>query len=114
MLLLQLCSSPDEDIPTPTPLAVSPSGAVAQTFGLDTVAALAGIIAERTVVHVRRTPTSGKTVLALLLQNHYTLEYGPIFDSTSFYSDQNETVFIIDEAQTSYSDWALWSSILKT
>lgn len=108
----------------------------------DTVAKLAELIAKCTVVHVRGTPTSGKTILAGLLRDFYVkkgipcclftgwettkkspeerfidayaLKYGMKLDYLNFYGIENTSVSIIDEAQMSYSDTAFWLSILKT
>jgi hypothetical protein len=107
----------------------------------NTVAKLAELIAERTVVHVRGTPSSGKSILALLLERyyttrgvhcllllgwtaesdpinkcitHYTLKYGGAWDRFAFMLGSYNPVFIIDEAQESYVDRAFWMSVLKS
>ena len=105
----------------------------------DTVERLAKILNEERVVHVRGTPSSGKTTLAHLLRSYYkkrrepvvylngwhdvsnpttyliskceALGYSGIEDHTLLYTN---VVFIFDEAQQSYNDLDLWLGIIKT
>ncbi|PGG99849.1 hypothetical protein AJ79_08401 [Helicocarpus griseus UAMH5409] len=108
----------------------------------ETVSKLAERLAELNVVHVRGTPSSGKTILALLLAQyyetrglpfvflpgwkreeddpidtcikHYESKYGAVGISRyQFLHSSNETVFIIDEAQESYEDIDFWSHVIK-
>lgn len=90
------------------------------------------------MVHVRGPPSSGKTTLAHLLELHYT-ENGQTVkvisgwsDGTDLNSQPNQepqveglrfylenllhtnTVFIIDDAQASFSDHALWLGPIKS
>lgn len=108
----------------------------------DTVSKLADLIAQWTVVHVRGTPSSGKTVLAKLLREYYIdeglkcvfitgwrgggndpvrnciklyeSEYGHELSLSEFeFFGLNDVVFVMDEAQESYTDQAFWLSVLK-
>ena len=105
----------------------------------DTVRKLAALLDDMLVVHVRGTPSSGKTTLAGLLYHHYVRLDQPVVFITGWehvidpienlvalcrnrgYEDINqanllasEFVFIIDEAQESYRDRDLWLGIIKT
>lgn len=105
----------------------------------DTIEKLATILDERRVVHVRGTPSSGKTTLAHLLRKYYKRRGEPVVFLNGWH-DVNETtaylisrceahgyfgiehdtlldaniVFIFDEAQQSYNDSDLWLGIIKT
>ncbi|OJD14254.1 hypothetical protein AJ78_05383 [Emergomyces pasteurianus Ep9510] len=106
-----------------------------------TVCRLAELIENYTVIHVRGTPSSGKSTLAYLLHHYYKSKgkksilqwawsgkdpaivacvklYNDTFNTSittsDFYHDTNDTVYIIDEAQTSYTDFEFWFGILKT
>ncbi|KAK2813210.1 hypothetical protein FQN50_000888 [Emmonsiellopsis sp. PD_5] len=110
-------------------------------FREDTVSKLAEILAQWTVVHVRGTPSSGKTILAGLLARyygnrglphvlltgwrreddpiekcikHYRSKYGGSFSRDDFLYSSKSPVFIIDEAQESYDDQIFWLAVLKT
>lgn len=107
----------------------------------DTVSKLAQALDKQLVIHVRGTPSSGKTSLALLLEKYY-LDRG----SSVFYFDTwpenlprrnfwgkivqrinaefgdgsvpaneplRDTVLLIDEAQATYSDSVFWNRMLK-
>lgn len=107
----------------------------------DTVSNLAQVLDEQLVIHVRGTPATGKTTLAILLEKYY-LDKG----SSVFYFDTwpynlpernyfhslirriNDTygdgsvpagkglsnaVLLIDEAQATYSDSVFWNRMLK-
>lgn len=108
----------------------------------DTVEALAQLLDEERVVHVRGTPTSGKTYLAVLLHNYnkrngiksvyirrwpqrregtpmgeYRLVQAAHKAGFDFVTYDNicdvDITFIIDEAQTSYDDDDLWLGPIK-
>lgn len=104
-----------------------------------TVQKLATLLDEKRVVHVRGTPTSGKTTLAHLLWEYYSKRRMPVVLLTGWhnvidrkahlisqceacgYSGIERTtllkadvVFILDEAQQSYNDIGLWLGIIKT
>ncbi|KAI7968161.1 hypothetical protein EIK77_010331 [Talaromyces pinophilus] len=107
-----------------------------------TVQELARIVLEEGVVHVRGTPTSGKTTLALLLHKYntdndvksvYIRQWSPMksiehfgtyhlvwharaagFTSVSYDNFESQDItFILDNAQTSYKDDQLWLGPLK-
>ena len=105
----------------------------------DTIEKLATILDERRVVHVRGTPSSGKTTLAHLLFDYYDRRGEPVVflngwhnasEPTTYLISQCEAygysgigrhallktniVFIFDEAQQSYDDSSLWLGIIKT
>jgi len=105
----------------------------------DTVQKIAELLAEKGVVHVRGTPSSGKTTLALLLKGYYTKRkeavvfingWHNVGIPTAYLISQCEAsgykgigtddflsmkvVFLIDEAQLSYYDTDLWTGIIKT
>jgi hypothetical protein len=105
-----------------------------------TVETLASILHAKRVVHVRGTPSSGKTTLARLLQAYYERQgevvifiegwKEDIVDPMKYLLDRCEmrgykriephsllnalVVFIIDEAQQTYRDSALWLGLIKT
>ena len=104
-----------------------------------TVETLAGILETKRVVHVRGTPSSGKTTLANLLYQYYKDRgkavvlidgWHNIPDPTthlvnrciiSGYDEATKSnllnldlVFLFDEAQQSYQDLTLWLGIIKT
>jgi hypothetical protein len=105
----------------------------------DTVQKLATILDEKWVVHVRGTPSSGKSVLANLLSRYYSKRgvpvvflngWGKVSDPITYLITKCEVrgyrgiephtlintniVFIFDEAQQSYHDMELWLGIIKT
>ena len=104
-----------------------------------TVETLARILEEKTVVHVRGTPSSGKTTLAHLLYRHYEDLGKPVFLIDGWHNIPNpiihlvdecimsgyhaatpstlldqDVVFLFDESQQSYQDLRLWLGIIKT
>ena len=104
-----------------------------------TVETLAKILEEDRVVHVRGTPSSGKTALAHLLYKYYEDRgesvvlidgWDNILDPTTHLVNQciisryNEVIprnlltldliFLFDESQQSYQDLRLWLGIIKT
>jgi len=106
---------------------------------MDTVQKLATILDEKKVVHVRGTPSSGKTTLAILLWKYYRKRRERVVflngwhnvsdpriylvdkcKAHDYYGVEPHTltmanvVFIFDEAQQSYDDLDLWSGIIKT
>ena len=131
-----------------TSLPVKPFNQPQERFILDkldicprtnTVQKLATLLAEKGVVHVRGTPTSGKTILANLLFGYYKTRKVPVVFITGWYKVSNpqahlismceaagycglepanflraNIVFILDEAQQSYNNMALWLGIIKT
>lgn len=103
-----------------------------------TVEALAQLIDAYRVIHVRGTPSSGKTTLALLLLDHYKYRGEPVVlidgwhnvsDPTTHLVERSilsgydgvtssnlrtvDIVFLFDEAQQSYQDSRLWLGIIK-
>ncbi|EYE94524.1 crinkler effector domain-containing protein [Aspergillus ruber CBS 135680] len=105
-----------------------------------TVSKLATILDEVNIVHVRGTPASGKTCLSELLRDYYlkegrkvslikkweTLHYkNPWSSLIELVEKWNEgledlswvltsnTVVLVDEAQVTYNDTALWNTIIK-
>lgn len=106
----------------------------------ETVEALSHLLDEYGIVHVRGTPASGKTTLATLLRYHlenkckvvgidgwkdvhatqYLIEkchehgYDHVDDRNFMTSLNDDIVFIIDEAQTTYFDSHLWFSAIKS
>jgi hypothetical protein len=105
----------------------------------DTVEKLAAILEEKKVIHVRGTPSSGKTILAHLLWEYYRNQkeraillegwhnvtdprihlvneckaHG--YDEIEPHNLNNANIiFMLDEAQQSYSDGRLWTGIIKT
>lgn len=106
----------------------------------ETVTVLAKMLEEQSIVHVRGTPASGKTSLAMLLRVHLTSSHNVIFipewtsgDSPGgilvkecqkfgydvsemdlLNSQDGEFVFIIDEAQLTYTDSRLWYRVIKS
>ncbi len=104
-----------------------------------TVENLAEILDEQRVVHVRGTPSSGKTTLAHLLYQHYENRKEPVIsiegwlhtpDPIAFLVNKcnalgyhgitlgnlinSNVVFLFDEAQQSYHDSRLWLGLIKT
>jgi hypothetical protein len=99
---------------------------------------LASLLEKTRVVHVRGTPSSGKTTLATLLADHYrqnkqkavvirrwTKTFDPLeylvehCDKAGYVVTSSEIldkniVIILDEAQTSYVDDLLWLGPIKT
>jgi hypothetical protein len=105
----------------------------------DTVEKLATILDEKRVVHVRGTPSSGKTTLAILLWKYYHKRrervvfldgWDNVSNPRTYLVDEcrargysgvephtltkANVVFILDEAQQSYNDPGLWLGIIKT
>lgn len=105
----------------------------------DTVEKLSTILDEKRVVHVRGTPSSGKTTLAILLWEHYHKRREPVIFLNGWHDVSNprtylvnecrahgyygvephnltdaNVVFVFDEAQQSYNDLSLWLGIIKT
>ena len=105
----------------------------------DTVEKLATILDEERVVHVRGTPSSGKTTLAILLWKYYRERRERVVfldgwhnvgnprthlvnecKACGYYGIEPPTltdanvVFVFDEAQQSYNDSRLWTGIIKT
>lgn len=103
-----------------------------------TVETLARILEENTVVHVRGTPSSGKTTLAHLLYRHYGDLGKPVFLIDGWHNIPNpithlvdkcimsgyhaakpstllnqDVVFLFDESQQSYQDLTTWLGIIK-
>lgn len=97
------------------------------------------ILEEDKVVHIRGTPSSGKTTLAYLLYHYYKERGEPVVLIDGWHNIPNPTahlvnlcvdsryggvnsdnllekdlVFLFDEAQQSYSDLKLWLGIIKT
>ncbi|KAL1968867.1 hypothetical protein VTN77DRAFT_1228 [Rasamsonia byssochlamydoides] len=104
-----------------------------------TVRKLALMLDEKRVIHVRGTPSSGKTVLANLLWHYYRNRREPVVLLHQWHNVKNpmrhlvekchengytsvqletfsgsEVVFLLDEAQQSYGDLDLWLGIIKT
>ncbi len=104
-----------------------------------TVETLARILEEDRVVHVRGTPSSGKTTLAHLLYHYYEDRGKPVVSIDGWHNIPDPTthlvnlcnisgydqvkpsnlltmdlVFLFDEAQQSYPDLKLWLGIIKT
>lgn len=104
-----------------------------------TVEKLAALVDEWTVVHVRGTPSSGKTTLANLLQLHYQQRGQRIVFITGWPEDVNwkdhlimhcqaagiveintgnfwktNVIFLLDEGQISYHDAVFWLEFVKT
>ena len=104
-----------------------------------TVETLARILDEDRVVHVRGTPSSGKTTLAYLLRRYYEDRGEPVVSVDGWHNIPDPTahlaslciasgydevkpnnlltrdlVFLFDEAQQSYQDSRLWLGIIKT
>lgn len=104
-----------------------------------TVEALAQLLEAYRVIHVRGTPSSGKTTLALLLLDHYKYRDKPVVLIDGWHNVSNPTthlveqsilsgydgvtpsnlrtldiVFLFDEAQQSYQDSRLWLGIIKS
>ena len=100
---------------------------------------MARILDEDRVVHVRGTPSSGKTTLAYLLRRYYEDRGEPVISVDGWHNTPNPTahlaslcvasgydevkpnnlltwdvVFLFDEAQQSYQDSRLWLGIIKT
>lgn len=99
------------------------------------IAKLADLLDDQWLVHVRGTPSTGKTTLAYLLRKHYKKQKTPVVlfsrpsrkpnvSLASYLADQCEKegycgiqlstfdmVFTIDEAQTAYFDSDLWEFI---
>lgn len=106
----------------------------------ETVAVLAKMLEEQSIVHVRGTPASGKTSLALLLRAHLTSRHNVVFipewtpgdfpgdilvngcqrfgydvsEMDLLNSQDGEFVFIIDESQLTYTDSRLWYTVIKS
>jgi hypothetical protein len=105
----------------------------------DTVEKLATILDEKRVIHVRGTPASGKTTLAILLWEYYHERRKPVIFLHGWHNVSDprnhlvnqckehgyrgveahtltdvNVVFIIDEATQSYNDLDLWLGIIKT
>jgi len=105
----------------------------------DTVEKLATILDEKRVIHVRGTPCSGKTILAMLLWGYYHKRRERVIFLNGWHNVSNprihlvdeckrhgyygvephtltyaNVVFILDEAQQSYDNSDLWSGIIKT
>jgi hypothetical protein len=104
----------------------------------NTVQKIAKILADKGVVHVRGTPSSGKTTLAHLLKEYYIKHKEAVVFLTGWYNVGDPTnylisqcvasgydriepwqflhakvVFLLDEAQQCYHDWDLWIGIIK-
>ena len=105
----------------------------------DTVEKLATILDKKRVVHVRGTPSSGKTTLAILLWKYYHKRKERVVFLNGWHNVSNprthlvdkckelgyygvephtltdaNVVFVFDEAQQSYNDLDLWLGIIKT
>ena len=105
----------------------------------DTVEKLAELLDKKRVVHVRGTPCSGKTTLAMLLWDYYRERGERVVFLNGWHNVRNprihlvdecnaygyygvephtltkaNVVFIFDEAQQSYDNGDLWSGIIKT
>jgi hypothetical protein len=125
---------------------IAPSYPLGSTYSQrpETVRKLFELIKARRVVHVRSTPTSGKTVLAGLLFKYIESkhrDFNPIFITWRLYGtadrgnaswmnflckfsgglvkqktfyDSKDVIFIIDEAQLSYKDKPFWVDCLKS
>lgn len=97
-----------------------------------TVSQLAQILDQYQFIHVRGTPSSGKTRLAKLLQEHYhrggerafykstwkLLDERTVWKTFAehFGCPEEEvegTVFLLDEAQSSYEDEVFWNTVIK-
>lgn len=104
-----------------------------------TVAELSSLLEYHRVIHLRGTPASGKTTLALQLRDYYAdrqevavlitgwpTSADPIaylvrnchdVGATSITTRnflQSDVVIIFDEAQASYEDYSLWLGLIKT
>ncbi|WEW54602.1 hypothetical protein PRK78_000022 [Emydomyces testavorans] len=105
----------------------------------DTVQKLAQLLDQFKVIHVRGTPASGKTTLAHLLHEFYLVNnqdalyisgWEPSLPTSKNFVPEDERdsdkkvdtnnifdqnmVYIVDEAQSSYSDKLFWFAILKS
>lgn len=105
-----------------------------------TITELAKVLDEHRVALVRGPPSSGKTTLARLLQSYYVSREEPVvfltgwprktvdppiylyekckeagYDEVDYMTLQYSNItFIIDEAQQSYNDKALWRGLIKS
>jgi hypothetical protein len=111
------------------------------THRRDTVEKLLHLVVSHRVVHVRGTPTSGKTVLSRMLYTHILeqKEYIPIYITwkllgnsdrskthwLSYLCDNNliseesfwhqhKVIFVVDEAQLSYQETSFWVECIKS
>jgi hypothetical protein len=105
----------------------------------DTVEKIATLLEKKRVVHVRGTPSSGKTTLAVLLWRYYYQREEPVLFLNGWHKISDPRahlvnryreiglsgiephtitnanfVLILDEAQQSYNDKDLWTGIIKT
>lgn len=89
-----------------------------------TVAAFFAQLQDVRVIHVRGTPTSGKTTLSLLLHDYILCTRSDIEVIWQLWSEtesinwlkwtnREKTVIIIDEAQASYNDVRFWANLVK-
>ncbi|KAL4783696.1 hypothetical protein BJX76DRAFT_357720 [Aspergillus varians] len=107
---------------------------------VETVMKLADLLDKKRIVHIRGTPSSGKTTLAGLLVDYYRENKEPVVFINNWKDDnadpiahlqqhcaakgyhhhaetrfwQSNMIFVIDEAQSSYSDSAFWLGVIKT
>ena len=98
-----------------------------------TLSQLASILNKYQLIHIRGTPTSGKTTLAFLLQEYYhsrgkrafyRSSWKPLDESTLWQSftkhfgcpdeELEGTVFLLNEAQRSYDDEIFWNRVVKS
>jgi hypothetical protein len=109
----------------------------------DTIKKLLDLVISHRVIHVRGTPTSGKTVLSRMLYTHILQEYqafSPIYitwelpgsegrsegkhwlsylcekgsiPEESFWHQHN-AIFVLDEAQLSYQETSFWVECIKS
>lgn len=107
----------------------------------DTVSVLAKMVDDEKIIHVRGTPASGKSVLSLLLRDHFRRNGRRVFllgtwkqclddvdgsghwtrlakvlgskyqNVADFFADK--TVIILDEAQGTYRDTTFWDYVVK-
>jgi hypothetical protein len=132
-------SQPLDSATTDQPPPGSPENNLYICPRTDTVKKLAKILDEKRVAHVRGTPSSGKTTLAILLWRYYHKQRVPVVFLNGWHNVSDPTthlvnkcrahgysgvephtltdanvVFIFDEAQQSYNDPDLWLGIIKT
>ncbi|KKK17577.1 hypothetical protein ARAM_003943 [Aspergillus rambellii] len=106
---------------------------------INTVRKLAALLDEKRILHIRGTPSSGKSTLAGLLVKHYRECDEPVvfihnwddnIANPASYLQQccaangyqhaevnfweSNFIFILDEAQSSYGDSAFWLGVIKT
>ncbi|KAL4928198.1 uncharacterized protein BDV17DRAFT_282179 [Aspergillus undulatus] len=87
----------------------------------ETVEKLAALLDDKRILHIRGTPSSGKSTLAGLLVRFYKQRNEPVqrcavngFRHAELGFWELNFIFIIDEAQSSYNDSSFWLGVIKT